>query len=178
MSEARHISTNGKPRVSSRLAEIDRLHLKSQAADDIFRKFTQQARTQFKMPVGLVSLVIEDGQVFRGMSGMEEWLKDISLGKPPMLRFCSIMPDSTEPFTISKTNRSQIDQTAQFALSEPVSTFVAVPMITSRGYNLGNFCLFGHQTKQYQPSELNYLKLFAGMALDEIENRLHDNRSD
>jgi hypothetical protein len=61
-----------------RLEEVRRLRLHEDEVDEILNTYTQKAAEEFNLPIGLVSIVLDDSQYFAGSHGLTDWIKEVN----------------------------------------------------------------------------------------------------
>jgi hypothetical protein len=53
-----------------------------------------------------------------------------------------------------------------------IKCYAGVPMITSKGYTVGNFCVIGDETRSFSEKDIARLKEYATEAVAQIEARV------
>ena len=143
------------------------------AADSqIFDRVSALAARTLKVPLGLVSLVNRDRQVFKGMDGVlpEPW--QAMRCTPLSHSFCQYVQASGEPLVVPDARLHPVLRDNLAVAELNVIAYMGVPLTTAAGHVLGSFCVIDHQPRQWTPEELEILRGLAALALLEIESHL------
>lgn len=158
----RHIEDPGRLRS---LAETGLLEASKAASLDRYASIATRA---LKVPVSLVSLVNEERQVFVGANGLAApW--DTQRQTPLSHSFCQHVVNERTALVV-KDARNDAQVRGNLAIEAlQVAAYAGVPLCDRLGNVLGSFCVIDHQPRQWQPEELELLKLIGAEVAEEIE---------
>ena len=155
-----------------RIAEIARLRLHEDGVDEILNQYVQQAAAEFQLPIGLVSIVMDDVQKFAASHGLAGWLADTN-STPVEWSFCATSVKTEEPYVIEDASQSEQKDNPLVAIDN-VKCYAGAPLVTKNGAVVGNFCVIGDQSRNFSDEEVARLKEFANMAMERIEARIEE----
>ena len=156
---------------NSRIAEIARLRLHEDVVDEILNEYVQKAAEQFDLPIGLVSVVLDDAQKFAASHGLEGWIKE-SNGTPLEWSFCAHSIGDGKPFLVSDAEIHEEVNDNPLVEYDDVRCYAGVPMITKNGHVIGNFCVIGKEVREFTREEVDVLKEYATKVVDRLEERV------
>lgn len=154
----------------ARLEEIARLDIASDEVDEILNDIAAEAAEEFDLPIGLVSIVLDQAQVFAGSHGLEGWIKE-SNGTPVEWSFCANSVESGNPLIVEDAEKNEMVKDNPLVTNDGIKCYAGVPLITSNGHNLGNFCVIGSEDRSFDEQEIERLKEYAAKAVERIEKR-------
>jgi len=155
-----------------RIQEIARLRLHEETVDELLNQYVKEAAAEFNLPVSLVSIVLDGAQVFAASHGLQGWLKEAN-GSPVEWSFCANSVKTKENFIVENSKKNTVVQDNPLVTIDNIQCYAGVPMITSNGYVIGNFCVLGHESRVFTESEINRLKEYAAKAVSQIEARVN-----
>jgi GAF domain-containing protein len=152
----------------NRLKALRRYKLINGLPKGYFSKLAQSVANTFHTPIALVSIVDKEHVSFPGNVGIpniEEIPRNISLCSMALLNDGpTVYPDTLkEPALLSNPLIS-----GNFGLR----FYAGAPIVTADGHPLGVVCLVDKQPRQLSEEEIEILKGFAAIAMQEIEHRL------
>ncbi len=155
----------------ARLAEIVELGLLSDDVDPILHDVAAAASTALGLPVSLISVVLDDALHVAAAHGIDGlWLND-TRGHPVEWSFCATSVRSREAFVVDDATAHEYHRTNPLVTQDGVRCYAGVPLISSRGYVLGNLCVVGLEARTFTAAEIRTLHDLARTAVDQIEAR-------
>lgn len=155
----------------NRIEEIARLRLHEDQVDDLLQSYAQKAADEFDLPMGLVSIVLDDAQKFAAAHGLGGWLKEVN-GTPLEWSFCANSVDSRRPFIVEDASLHRTVKDNPMVTQDGVKCYAGAPMITHNGYVIGNFCVIGTDKRSFTGAEISKLKKYAAEIVEHLEKRV------
>jgi diguanylate cyclase (GGDEF)-like protein len=149
-----------------RLAALRRYDVLDSAPEAPFDKVTGLIKTILDVPIALISLVDENRQWFKSCIGLDvaETGRDVS--------FCDYTIQSRAPLIIPDAARDPRFAENPLVLGPPnISSYAGVPLETPDGYNIGSLCVIDIVPREFAGKQIDILKRFAGIVVDELELR-------
>ena len=149
-----------------RLAALRRYEVLDTPREAPFERITGLVRAVLNVPISTLSLIDSDRQWYKSCVGMD------SIDLPREFSFCTHTIQAREPLLIPDTL-----QDARFAkypsvTGEPfIRSYLGVPLSSPDGYNLGALCALDVKPRDFIPGQIEVLKSFAALAVDELELR-------
>ena len=153
-----------------RIEEIARLRLHEDQADEILNEYVKQAAEEFNLPIGVVSIVLDDVQSFIASHGLEDWIDEVK-GTPVEWAFCANSVRSGEEFIVEDSHKS-IMKDSPLVKMEGIRCYAGVPLITKNDFVVGNFCVQGPDTRSFSEEEISKLKTYAASVMERLEERV------
>ena len=154
-----------------RIEEIARLKLHDDQVDEILNGYVQQAAEEFDLSIGLVSVVLDDAQHFAAAHGLDDWIAE-SKGTPVEWSFCANSVATRKPFIVEDSETHEKVKDIPLVENDDIKCYAGVPMISSNGYVVGNFCVIGDSSRSFTAEEVDRLKEYADRAIAHIEKRV------
>lgn len=155
-----------------RIAAVRRYEILDTPPDGTFDRITAIAARRFNVPISIVSLVDHDRIWFKSNHGLD--VKQT--GREPGLCASAIL--SNEPWVLPDARENP------HALTNPLVAgdfglrfYVGVPLRTNDGYNLGTLCVIDREPRPVDATEIEDLKDFASVVMDQMELRLSARRA-
>jgi GAF domain-containing protein len=156
---------------ADRLAEIVELELLDTDVDPILQDVAARAAEGLGMPVSLVSVVLDEALHVAASHGIDGlWLGD-TRGHPVEWSFCATSVRTREPFLVENAETHPYHRTNPLVVQDGVRCYAGVPLISSRGFVLGNLCVVGLEQRTFSEDELVFLRTLAAEAVQRIEER-------
>jgi len=155
----------------ARLAEIAELGLLTGDADLILADVARRAATKLQLPVSLVSVVLDEAlhvAASHGIHGM--WLEEVG-GHPIEWSFCATSVRTREAFVVENAPAHPVHHKNPLVTQDGVRCYAGVPLISSRGFVLGNLCVVGMEQREFSRAEMDTLHALAAEAVARIEAR-------
>ncbi len=157
-------------RQRERLRDIAELGLLSNETDAILQEICTQAAESLGMPIGLVSVVLDEAQHFAAQHGLGGWLQQ-SNGTPVEWSFCRFAVATGEAFVVQNAPEHARVQHNPLVTMDGLRCYAGIPLVSSRGFVLGSLCVAGTEAHQFSDEELDGLRALAAMAIARIEAR-------
>lgn len=154
-----------------RLQEIADLGLLSPDVDPILQSIASRAAARLGMPVSLVSVVLDEALHVAGSHGIDGlWLGD-TRGHPVEWSFCATSVRTRDAFIVENAREHPEHATNPLVIQDGVRCYAGVPLISSRGFVLGNLCVVGLEERTFGEGEMAALRELAIEAVRRIEQR-------
>ena len=158
-------------RDAERLEEIADLGLLSPDVDPVLQDIASRAAAALGMPVSLVSVVLDEALHVAASHGIDGlWLGE-TRGHPVEWSFCATSVRTREPFVVESASGHPQHRTNPLVTQDGVRCYAGVPLISSRGFVLGNLCVVGLEERSFGEKELAVLRSLAADAVRQIEQR-------
>ena len=124
-----------------RLDKIKSLHLVSDAPpNDALQRFVLEVAEAFRVPIALVSLVLEDRQWFKSYVGLEGDVLT-QRGTPIDWSFCAHVVEGGERLLVPDARIHPVFRDNPLVRGGIVGSYAGAPLITSTGEILGTLCV-------------------------------------
>lgn len=164
--------TQGEPlHDADRLEEIFALGLLSPDVDPILKDITNRAASELGMPVSLVSVVLDEALMVAAAHGIEGLWLDETRGHPVEWSFCATSVRTRQAFIVEDATTNAEHRANPLVTQDGVRCYAGVPLISSRGFVLGNLCVVGLEERSFTADELAGLHRLAAEAVARIEER-------
>ena len=155
----------------SRLAALRRSGLLDSAAEDAFDRITALAAKLLNAPVALVSLVDEDRQFFKSLTGLAEpWAGERQT--PLSHSFCQHTLAAGEPLVVEDAREHPVVRDNLAIRDLRVIAYAGAPLVTADGHALGTLCVIDHKPRAWTADQIDTLTGLAASVVTEIELRL------
>jgi len=155
----------------ARLQEIADLDLLSPDVDPILKDVARQAAERLGLPVSLISVVLDEALHVAAIQGPEGLWLDETRGHPVEWSFCATSVRTREAFVVENAETHPEHRSNPLVTQDGVRCYAGVPMISSRGFVLGNVCVVGLETREFTGGEIEVLRGLAAEAVRRIEAR-------
>ncbi len=154
-----------------RLQEIADLDLLSPDVDPILQDIAARAATHLGLPVSLISVVLDDALHVASSHGLDGlWLGE-TRGHPVEWSFCATSVRTREAYVVERATTDAYHSTNPLVVQDGVRCYAGVPLISSRGFVLGNLCVVGLEERTFTAEEIAFLHDMAKSAVERIEQR-------
>jgi GAF domain-containing protein len=155
----------------ARLQEIADLDLLSPDVDPILNDVAREAAERLGLPVSLISVVLDEALHVAAIQGPDGlWLNE-TRGHPVEWSFCATSVRTREPFVVENAETHPEHRTNPLVTQDGVRCYAGVPLISSRGFVLGNLCVVGLQSREFSAHDVGVLRALAATAVHRIEQR-------
>ncbi|MDE8346788.1 MAG: sensor domain-containing diguanylate cyclase [Acidocella sp.] len=150
----------------ARLAALRRYEVLDTAPEAPFDKITALVSTVLGVPISIISLI----------DTKRQWLKSV-LGPLPQempreLSFCAHTILTRAPLVICDALADKRFAQNPAVIGSPyIRGYLGVPLETPDGYNIGALCAIDVVPREFSPQEIETLKSFAAIVVDELELR-------
>ena len=149
-----------------RLAALDRYEVMDSPREAPFERITGLVRAVLNVPISTLSLIDADRQWYKSCVGME------SSDLPREFSFCTHTIQAREPLYVPDTLRDERFAHYPTVTGAPyIRSYLGVPLVSPDGYNLGALCALDVRTHEFSDAQIDVLKSFAALAVDELELR-------
>jgi GAF domain-containing protein len=121
--------------------------------------------------VSLVSVVLDEAlhvAASHGTAGL--WLDD-TRGHPIEWSFCATSVGTRDAFVVENAAVHPVHASNPLVTQDGVRCYAGVPLISSRGFVLGNLCVVGMEERTFDEQEMTALRGLAREAVARIEAR-------
>ncbi len=154
-----------------RLQEIADLNLLSSEIDPILQDVAARTATHLGMPVSLISIVLDEALHVAGSHGLDGlWLGETG-GHPAEWSFCATSVRTRDAYVVEDALNDSQQSENPLVVQDGVRCYAGVPLITSRGFVLGNLCVVGLEERTFTADELAFLREMAALAVARMEAR-------
>jgi GAF domain-containing protein len=137
-----------------------------------FDRISALAARCLAAPVGLVSLVGEDCQVFVGVAGLTT-----TRCTPLSHTFCPHVVTTAAPLVIADVSQHPLVAENPASPELSVGAYLGFPLATQEGLVLGAFCVMDYQPRQWSEIEISLIAELTAVILDLLESRMATVRS-
>jgi GAF domain-containing protein len=156
---------------AARLQEIAELGLLSEDVDPILSEVAARAAESLALPVSLVSVVLDEALHVAASHGIDGlWLGE-TRGHPVEWSFCATSVRTRDAFVVENAPQHPEHATNPLVTQDGARCYAGVPLISSRGFVLGNLCVVGLEERTFIASEMAILRGLAAEAVARIEAR-------
>jgi len=156
---------------AERLREIVELGLLSPDLDPILQDVAARAAARVGLPVSLVSVVLDEAlhvAAFHGLDGL--WLAE-TRGHPVEWSFCATSVRTRQAFVVENAPTHPEHRANPLVTEDGVRCYAGVPLVSSRGFVLGNLCVVGLEERAFSDADMSALRDLAAQAVRRIEAR-------
>jgi len=153
-----------------RLKEIAALRLTEPDVEHILRDVCREASRALGLPIGLVTIVLDEAQHFAAQHGLEGWMNETQ-GTPVEWSFCRHTVADKSSFVVNDAQTNARMQDSPLVTRDGLRCYAGMPLVTSRGLAVGSLCVAGVEPRDFTPAELGALQRHATEAMRRIETR-------
>ncbi|HEX6370938.1 MAG TPA: GAF domain-containing protein [Longimicrobium sp.] len=155
----------------ARLREIIDLDLLAPDVDPLLADIAASAAERLGLPVSLISVVLDEALHVAGFHGPEGLWLDETRGHPVEWSFCATSVRTRDAFVVENAETHPDHSTNPLVTQDGVRCYAGVPMISSRGYVLGNLCVVGLEQRPFSQADVAVLRDLADEAVRRLEQR-------
>ena len=149
-----------------RLAALGRYEIMDTPREAPFERITGLVRAVLNVPISTLSLIDADRQWYKSCVGME------SSDLPRELSFCTHTIRARDPLYVPDTLKDPRFAGYPTVIGEPyIRSYLGVPLASPDGFNLGALCALDVRPRDFSDGQIEVLKSFAALAVDELELR-------
>lgn len=153
-----------------RLREIAALRLTEPDVGRILEDICREASKTLGLPMGFVSVVLDEAQHFAAQHGLGGWLGEAG-GTPVEWSFCQYSVAAKQGFVVEDAARHMLVQDSPLVTQDGVRCYAGMPLVTTRGFAVGTLCVAGPDTHVFTEADLQTLRRYASEAVRRIETR-------
>ena len=152
---------------AARLAAVRRYHILDTPPDGSFDHVAAIAARLFDVPISIVSLVDEDRIWFKAHHGLD--VEQVS--RDPGLCASAIL--QADPYVLTDASCDPRSLANPLVAGEfGLRFYVAAPLRTSDGHNLGTLCVIDRKPRAVSEDQIEQLQALAAIVIDQMELRL------
>lgn len=155
---------------TARLREIAELDLFAPEVSELLNDLAQQASDELNMPLGMVNVVLDEAQFIAANAGVEGWIGEAQ-GTPVEWAFCRFAVREQADFVVEDAHEHLLVKDNPLVTQDGLRCYAGIPLITSRGFSIGSFCVAGVEPHAFTDDEMAYLRGLAATAMERIEAR-------
>jgi hypothetical protein len=153
-----------------RLAALERSGLLLVRDDPALDRLTRLACRVLDAPIGLVSLVDRDRQVFASCIGVEGPAAD-ARETPLNASFCQYAVDNRRPLVVRDAREDPVLRDNKAIEELNAIAYAGVPLMDDEGYALGTLCVIDDHPRSWSDADVDTLTDLAASVLTEIKLR-------
>ncbi len=154
----------------ARLAEVARLGLDQPAADAVLAAAVRAAAGALALPIGLVTIVLDEAQFFLAHTGLDGWMAEAQ-GGPVEWSFCRFAVASRSPFVVEDATVHPLVRETPPVTMDNLRCYAGVPLVTSRGVAVGTLCVAGAEPREFADADIATLRTLAADVVAHLERR-------
>lgn len=167
MAVARSLDSATEGNETARLGALRRYQILDTPPDGSFDHVATVAARLFDVPIAIVSLVDEDRIWFKAHPGLDIEQVDRSPG------LCASAILQADPYVLTDASCDPRSLANPLVAGEfGLRFYVAAPLRTSDGHNLGTLCVIDRQPREVTDDQIAQLEALAGIVIDQMELRL------
>jgi GAF domain-containing protein len=124
----------------------------------------------FDTPIGLVSLIDDHYQLWKGATGLPEDLDKIRQA-PREISICTHVVAASEPIVVEDTASDPRFADNAFLRERGMRFYAGVPLRTASNHVIGALCVIDHEPRTLNPRDLKLMQLIADELMVELERR-------
>ncbi len=154
---------------AARQRALDETGLLDSLPDPEFDDVTALVASQLRVPVCLVSLIDRDRQWFKSRHGLD------AAQTPRDVSFCGhVVADGTALVVEDAISDPRFTDNPLVTGPPNVRAYAGVPLATDAGFALGTLCAIDHESREFTPSDVAFLRGAAQLVLNVIRRRTLD----
>ncbi|RZS89779.1 GAF domain-containing protein [Motilibacter rhizosphaerae] len=153
---------------AERLQEVGSYDLYSDEVRAQLDAFARAAAARFDLPIGLVSIVLDEAQYLAGTSGVEGWIDEAD-GTPVEWSFCVNAVRNRAPYVVPDATVDPLQHDNPLVTDDGIRSYAGAPLVTSSGHVLGSYCVIGTTPRDFTAEEVAELTRMADEVVAAIE---------
>lgn len=154
----------------ARLQEIVDLRLTEPDVAELLRDVCELVCRELKLPIGLVTVLLDDTQLFAAQVGLDGWMAEAG-GTPVEWSFCRFPVTSKTAFTVTDATRHAFVRANPLVTIDGVRCYAGWPLVSARGHALGTLCVAGPDVRVFGDADLAFLRSCAAEVMTRLEAR-------
>ncbi len=160
----------------ARLEEIADLDLFSPEVQAKLDRFAQLAAARFGLPIGLISIVLDEAQYLAGKTGVGGWIEEAE-GTPVEWSFCANAVRTREQYVIEDAEHDERQSSNPLVTEDGIRSYAGTPLTTRNGHVIGSYCVIGTTPRDFSADELEELRQMSVDVMTEIESHRISDRA-
>jgi two-component sensor histidine kinase len=157
---------------TQRMAAVKRYDILDTPPDGTFDRVTSLAARRFNVPISIISIVDHDRIWFKSHHGLD--VKEISRDAG----LCASAILNSDPYILENASNDPRSLANPLVAGEfGLKFYIAVPLRTFDGYNLGTLCVIDKEPRPIDQAQIDDLKDLAAVVMDQMELRLSARRA-
>lgn len=153
-----------------RLREIAALRLTDADVQSMLADVCREASQALRLPIGLVTIVLDEAQHFAANHGLGGWLEEAG-GTPVEWSFCQYTVAAKQGLVIEDAQTHTAVRNSPLVSQDGLRCYAGMPLVTARGFAVGSLCVAGTETHEFSEQDLRTLQQYATLAMQRIEAR-------
>ena len=121
--------------------------------------------------MSLISVVLDESLYVAASHGLDGlWLGETG-GHPVEWSFCATSVRTRDAYVVENAAVDPEQRTNPLVTQDGVRCYAGAPLISSRGFVLGNLCVVGLEERTFSEVEIDFVREMASKAVDRIEQR-------
>jgi GAF domain-containing protein len=150
-----------------RLEAIARLDLESIQGDSVLEEIVSEATERLDLPVSLISLVLDQAQIFPAQKGLTGWMAN-TMGTPIEWSFCANAIRDEAPFVVEDAVHHPRVKNIPLVEHDNVRCYAGIPLRAPDGSILGTLCVIGSEERTFSEADLTVLRALASRAASRL----------
>jgi GAF domain-containing protein len=155
---------------TNRLREIAELDLFAPEVADLLNDLAEHASSRLGLPLGMVNIVLDEAQFIAANAGIGGWIGEAQ-GTPVEWAFCRFAVRDQDVFVVEDAHEHLLVKDNPLVTEDGLRCYAGIPLVTSRGFSIGSFCVAGTEARSFSEDEMDFLRGLAAEAMKRIEAR-------
>jgi GAF domain-containing protein len=151
-----------------RLEELCRLRLDDPARRPELDQLAQRVASLLDAPIALVSVALDEAQMFLGGCGLTGWLADIG-GTPLEWSFCRHVVGSGREYLVADAMTDPGMRDSPLVTVAGIRSYAGVPLVSRFGFVIGALCVKDYLPGSFTSGALARLRQEASGVMDLLE---------
>ncbi len=140
-----------------RLHEVGRLRLDEPARRPALDAIAERVARDLATPIGLVSVALDEAQLFLGAYGLTGWLVEVG-GTPLEWSFCRHVVGSGREYVVGDAAADPVMRDSPLVRAEGIRSYAGVPLVSGPGYVVGALCVKDRVPRDFGPADIGLLR--------------------
>jgi diguanylate cyclase (GGDEF)-like protein len=150
----------------ARLEALDRLDILDTPREESFDRIARMVRRALDVPVAIVSFIDNHRQWYKACYGLDVQDAD------KQTTFCRmVLADRAPVIVTDAATDERVRDNPHVLARRGVRFYIGVPLTTRDGHILGTLCVIDYKPREPRPGDVEILKDFATIVMDELELR-------
>ena len=154
----------------ARLQEVIDLDLAAEDLGAALQRIAEAASARLGLPIGLVTIVLDEAQTFAGAHGLPAHLDGVG-GSPIEWSYCQHTVARHAPFAVEETVGHELVGDSPHTTVHGVRSYLGVPLVTRHGHAVGTLCVLGTEPRAFTGADVAELETLASQVVAHLETR-------